>query len=180
MSNKATGTVAMVGSKNGYSYLKLDDGVFYGFGKSNPKCNEGDAVTFEYTTNQKGDTVYNNGDAKTLEVLEDAPERPAAPASNQYSSGSGSKWTTNDYWRTKFEHEVNKTQPEIRHQASRSDAIAVLRIAQDAGVLDLPKTKGKGLDALFAMVTELTEQFAGETDEYSNQPNTTNEDRGEE
>lgn len=66
------------------------------------------------------------------------------------------------YWENKEKRDV-RVQRQIQHQASRNSAIELVKVAVQADALALPAKKADKMDALVALVNELTDQFNADT-----------------
>lgn len=97
-------------------YTLLVDGTRYQCGFDKPNCSEGDSVSFEATEGEYGFEV----DVKSLKVLDSAADNPKPQA----AKGGRSYSETPD---TRTER--------IEHQSARRDAIELVRLQLEAGVL---------------------------------------------
>lgn len=160
--------------------VKMDDGVWYGHGFDQPIFGEGDYISFQEQYNGKYANVVTN----TVQVLDggNAPQqqprqqqrrpqqgggqpnrqqRQQAGAARQASGGAGGG--RDQYWENKEKRDI-VVQRQIQHQASRNAAIELIKVAVSADALALPTKKADKLDALVALVNELTDQFSADTD----------------
>jgi hypothetical protein len=154
-----TGVVEFVRKNDaGYWSVKTIDGQWFGTGKVKPACSEGDEVAFDYALNGK----YNNMELDTLEVISSGNAIPEKAAKKAWSGGKkGGDTRDASYWDAKDAQAV-KTQKEIRFQASRNAAIAVIDVALKAGVLTIPE--GKAADAQFKVLLTYVDKV---TDRYN-------------
>ena len=147
MSNQITGTVEVVNSKEGQygtMWSVKVNGDWYGVGKYQPKCREGDTVTFDFTF--KGN--YKNMDTKTLKVTSGdagAAIKSTAPA----SVGGGSAGY------------VDNRQEVISKQAALNSAIAFMQLLHAEGGIPLAATVkgGKREGALRELLQQYTCEF---------------------
>ena len=141
----------------GYYNIKDTEDNWFGFGKAKPHFEKGNEISFEYTKNGK----FANADPKSVEVIsEEAPGNSTAQAATKTKA-------------------VNKTQDEIRYQASRNAAIALVGPALEAGLIDLGKSTKKGaqLENLVAYVNELAADFNEDTLNFVYGPQEVDEDK---
>jgi hypothetical protein len=116
------------------------DGTWYGQGKTNPEVEEGDNVTGEYFTNEKGYKTL-KGKLKKGAATK-ATEQAKAPAGAAVSAG-----TTSSSWQAKDDS--------IRYQSSRKDALAFLGLP---GVLESIVGKAKPADKV-GLVESLVDKY---------------------
>lgn len=134
------GKVNKVFQKNGRYSICIDD-VWYGgpnAGKVKPDCNDGDQVEFEFTA---------NGNFKNITSINVVGGGATSPASSNTSAPAGSRDVA------------------ILHQSCRKDAIALVAAALEASAMPLPAKNADKLDAVLAMVDDLTGRFFIDTTE---------------
>lgn len=162
-SQNFTGIVEVVKKNDqGYWSIKTADGAWFGHSKTKPVCEEGDEVAFDYSQNGK----YSNVDPDTMEVLSSGNkvEKAAKPAWKKNNSGAVDT-SKDEYWKRKEERDVF-IQNEIRKQASRNAAIAILDSAMKNGVLVIPEPSKKGssrMEVLLAYVDKVADRFEKST-----------------
>lgn len=142
-----TGQVKAISQRGNAFNIRVDDD-WYGYGFNKPAFNKGDTISFDFQ--QRGN--FKNVDAKTVQVGASAPAQQAAPA----SGGSAPAKSGRDF---------GANQVAIQYQASRNSAIALVSAALAAGEVTLPTKKGDRLDALLALVDDLTDQYHAKTDQ---------------
>lgn len=126
-------------------YTLLIDGERYQCGYDKPNCNEGDMIEFTAGENTYGLTV----EADTIEVLEKA--QPKAPRS--VGGGTAGKTSKDDYWTRKEQRDI-EAQPRIERQSARRDAIDLVKLGVEAGLL-----QPKDYKDLQKFVQKQAEQF---------------------
>lgn len=138
MSTVATGTIEFVGMKSGNTNIKMDNGEWYSFFKTEVVANKGDNVEFAYV--QKG--KWFNGDASTFKVLE---QSQSSPKTTSNGGSKGVDWDAKDR--------------RIVYLASRKDALNLteLLIANDA--LKLPAKIADKMGVIVETVKQLTDDL---------------------
>lgn len=139
------------GPANVYAIKLESDDNWYNTGFKSPGVKEGDEVTFRATEGQYGWEV----DASSIEILEKAKQAAAGNVQKAMSK--------DDYWKSREERDL-VTQKVIQLQAARNAAIATCSAALAGGVLALPKTANKQLDAFVAAIDKLTGKYFNELD----------------
>lgn len=130
------------------SYAVVVDGTKYGTYTTNPKCKEGDFITFE--ASQSGE--YWNAEGKTIK-LASPPAGAPKPAATQSYGGKPSN-----------------VQAAINYQSARKDAGLFLDLALKADALDLGTKKGGRIDILEAMFDQYTMRFFSDTSNLGHKP----------
>lgn len=130
----------------GVTYALVIDNVRYGFYKTNPKCNEGDTVTFAAKTNGN----FWNADPKTFRVV--AAE--AAPTDGATTRTATPKWVPD-----------KDRQEAISYQSARKDALEIVGMMLGASVLDMGKSKtvADKMEVIEAYVDKYTSRFFQDT-----------------
>jgi hypothetical protein len=135
--SKANGVVGRIGERAGkygpmYSIKLENDETWYGTKGTKPDVNVGDTVEFNFTVNPRG---YSDADVASITVLEagSGPAPAAAPAAP-----------------TEGRVAFDRKQAVIVYQSSRKDAIEFIKLANEAGILDLP-SKGSKADKYAAL-----------------------------
>ena len=142
------GTVKWVGSKTIrnsqlWSFSLNESPDFFRTGFDQPSISRGDAVEFEYEVNQYGNQVK----SKAIRVV-------AAPkVTAQTNSGPGRPDVGKDqYWKNKEDKDVIKDAA-IQFLSCTNTAVSILKLALDAGVLNLGSgAKAGKLDTLLSQV----------------------------
>lgn len=146
-----SGVVEKKGSRvagDGNTYWDLTvNGVRYGFGRNQPKCNEGDNVSFEASQNDKG---FWNANVKTLARASAPVAAPTVPA----AAGNTRAWFPDD-----------KRQDSITYQSARKDAIEVAKALLSAGLMEFgAKAKlGDKQEITLALIDKMTVQYFNDT-----------------
>lgn len=145
MSNQASGVVEVVNSKEGQygtMWSVKVNGEWYGAGKYQPKCREGDNVTFDVTF--KGN--YKNMDTKTLKVTGGTPAAARDPQ-------TGAAVPAKPY--------VDEKQITIAKQSALNSAIAFMQVLHAEGAIPLAATLkgGKRESALRELLNQYTSEF---------------------
>jgi hypothetical protein len=131
--------------------VKVDE-ILYGTKNDKPECKEGDYVSFEASQNGK----YWDMDFSTLKKATPAQTAPQPAAKAAAGQTSGSRW--ND----------PKTQAAIQYQASRKDAIELVRMLLDKDLIDFGKAKGaQKIELVEIFVDNYTSRFNEDTTELS-------------
>ena len=143
---KVTGTVVRTnekqfGNRTLYSVLVDSNGseTWYGLGRDAPTCSEGDSIEFEAV--QKG--KYWNVAEGSLTVLSSAPKAPSGGGSNGNARES--------YWQDKHERDLindNRYNNRAAHMFAKDVVMGLVA----SGDLELPKTKGKALEAVLGYI----------------------------
>lgn len=126
-------------SKNTYGFFSLKvNEEWYSNGKNMPPVDKGDAVAFEFNTQQRGKYTNNNIVAGTLhktavQVGAATPSTGPAPSSNRDLS--------------------------ITYQSARKDALTLASTLLANGVLKLPTKKEDQMDAVIQFVDSMTEVY---------------------
>lgn len=151
--SKASGVVGVVGERAGkfgpmYSIKLENDEAWYGTKSKKPQCSVGDTVEFNFHVNARG---YPDADLESLTTIEAGPDDPIP------SSVPGGDVATPTEGRKAFD----RKQAVIVYQSSRKDAIQFLKLAMDAGVIDLPAkgTKADKFQALRIFQEELSADY---------------------
>lgn len=132
---------------------------------------EGENVQFNFETKVNGKFTNMEVDKKSIikvaaSVTPTAPvavETPVAvigqvavpKAAANYAKAQEAK---DAYWANKEIRDLS-VQKIIQYQAARNAAIEVVKIAQAAGVLELPKTKNKQLESIVSLVETLADSM---------------------
>ena len=155
------GTVKWVGSKTIrnsqlWSFSLNESQDFFRTGFDQPSIARGDAIMFDYEVNQYGNQVK----AKAIRVI-DAPKAVA-----QTGAGAGRPDVGKDqYWKNKEDKDVIKDAA-IQFLSCTNTAVSVLKLALDAGVLNLGSgTKTSKLDALLAQVYLVRDELYTQAEE---------------
>ena len=162
MSNKATGIVNWVGSKDvrGRKYwsFRIDTAeAWFRTGSDKPPINKGDSVSFTYEETQYGNQVA----IDSIKVTQ-AETRPSAP---QPSGGGGNN--REDYWNKKAEDD-KIVQKMIQFNHCTNAAINVAKLALDNGILPLGTgSKGNKMDALMAQIATIRNALYDDVDTFS-------------
>jgi hypothetical protein len=167
--------------------LQMDSGDWFGYGFEQPNFGEGSEVCFDVDWNGQ----YGNVRKGSLQVLSGGGNQGGGYQQNngggyqnsqgnrggntgggrggQSHGGSGSRKSggRDQYWEDKAKRDV-VVQRQIQFQASRNAAIAAVDIALKNDCLPLPQKKGDRLDAVLAVIAEVTERFNYETDCVAN------------
>lgn len=127
----------VIQNKGGFYAVKLPD-AWYGTGmKVDPGLKQGDMIKFEYTTNG----AFRNMVKNTLTKLpNDAPK-----AGNAQPKAA---WVPDA-----------DRQKSIIFQSSRKDAIEVAKLALSQNAVALPGKKADQMDALLALIDEITVRY---------------------
>lgn len=150
MSN-ITGRLQKVAEKGGIYSVKVND-VWFGCFKTKPSGNEGDLVSFNFTT--KGE--YKNADMKSFKVTEKASDEPKVSSVTSSVKSQGSSW--------------GKDQTIISKQAARNSAITWVTSLLTAGALVLPKTQKDQLSVLDEYLDHYTDTFFNYSQGIANTP----------
>lgn len=137
---KVTGVVEKI-SQRGNAFNICVDGNWYGFGFTEPDFKEG--VTVEFDVAMRG--RYANVDNDTFKVVKKASASKKGGTAGGYNS-------------------YDDRQRSINWQSARNAAIAIATTAVEAGVVALPAAKAKKLDAVLALVDELTGRYYYDTE----------------
>lgn len=113
--------------------------------------NEGENIQFTFDTKINGQYTNLEVDKKSIVKLAAPVAAPKAKAA--YAKTKDAK---DAYWVAKEERDL-VTQKTIQYQAARNSAIEVVKIAQAAGVLELPKTKNKQLESIVSLVETIAD-----------------------
>jgi hypothetical protein len=153
----------------------MDSGDWYGYGFERPNFGEGDEVSFDVDWNGQ----YGNVRKGSLQVVGGGGQqqqqsrqgggsyqnnRGGSPRNSGGRPGGGGGYQKKTsggreaYWDEKAKRDV-VVQRQIQHQASRNAAISVVSAALANNALSLPSKKGDQLDALLAVVDEITERY---------------------
>lgn len=135
--------------------IQMDDGDWYGFGFDKPAFSEGQQISFEVEFNGR----YKNVAKGSAQVIGGAP----APAQQQQPAASGSMGR-DDFWANKEKRDI-VVQRIIQYQAARNSAIELVKVAVEAEAIALPAKKADKMDALVAIVRELTDVYVDDARE---------------
>lgn len=145
------------GTDKGVIWALKVDGTRYGFYTTEPKCKEGDYVSFEAV--QKGD--FWNANAKTLKPATPQAGTPASTAAQAAPAPTraGTKpWVPDD-----------KRQDAISYQAARNSAIETLKLMASVNALPIPAKgkEGEKYDITLSILDELTMRYFDDTKRLS-------------
>lgn len=134
---------------------------WYGCYTSDPKVAAGDMISFDAKVS--GD--FTNADVKTIKRVEGGNH------GNMDISGNGNGGVpVGPVAGVPVKNTYDQRQAAIQFQASRNAAIAVLSLAQECGAVKLPAKESDKLDALLALVDEITVRYDKATTEACEQP----------
>lgn len=176
---QVTGVVKRIMSRGKAYNLQMDSGDYFGFGFDAPNFGEGAEIGFDVQYNGnfanvvKGSVeVYNAGSPQQQQQggyqqgrqggggyqgggRSGGGNRGGGQGGGYKNKASGGK---DNYWEEKAKRDV-VVQRQIQHQASRNAAIALVTGALTNGAVSLPTKKGDQLDAIIALVDEITERY---------------------
>lgn len=180
-------TAKQRGKGTAYS-VQMDNGEWYGHGFQRPNFNEGAEIGFDIAWNGQ----YANIDQNSVEVLNagQGPQNMGGGQQRQRQGGSqqggqrggqqnrsqaqgrpqaagSGGMSKDDYWRRREERDI-VVQKQIQYQAARNSAIEVIKVGVQAGAVKLPAAKDKALDALLALVDEVTIQYDAAVSDVAN------------
>lgn len=159
MVEQGKGVVEVIRSNDaGYYNVKVG-GEWYGAGKSRPRFNDGDYVSFTFTRRGR----FMNLDPESVQVQEGTAE--AAPNIRRVAGaaqGTSAGGNRNDYWEKKAEKDEN-VQASINWQAARNSAIAACNSMVEHGIVSLPAAKAKKFDVFMALVDDVTTRYFNDT-----------------
>lgn len=165
MAEQIKGEVLVITKNKAYA-VKMDDGNFYGAGFDKDKItfDRGDVISFNVTYNGK----YRNMDMDSVEVLGKAePKKETETPQKPKSAGSGAAVSRDDYWTQKAEKD-ERTQKEIRLQASRNAAIQFVNTLLEKDLVTLPTKKADKVEAVEQLVDHYTHKYYEDTEAVSN------------
>jgi hypothetical protein len=145
--------------KLSFSFKLAEGQQWYGCYTNDPKVAVGECISFDAKANGE----YVNCDIKTIKRLENS--NGAASNSNVVPVGAGGAGAA-----APVKNMYDTRQAAIQFQASRNAAIAVLELAQACGAVKLPAKESDKLDALLALVDEITVRYDKATTEACEQP----------
>jgi len=155
--------------------IQMDSGDWFGYGFEQPNFGEGSEVSFDVDWNGQ----YGNVRKGSLQVIGGQQQQPQGgqggggyQGGGQRPAGGGGRGQGNrggyqnnkksggkdNYWEEKAKRDL-VVQRQIQHQASRNAAIAVVGTALANDALSLPAKKGDKLDAILAVVDEVTDRY---------------------
>lgn len=160
--------------------VQMDDGSWFGYGFNKPKFGQGATVSFDVIyrgqyANVNVDTVvvHDNGNSSNNANNNSNPNN----GGNNQPRGQQNNFQDKDnYWKEREKrdiewqrHQREVVQPTIQYQGSRNAAINLVNVLLQNDCLALPQKKAEKMDAVIAVVDQLTDKF--ENDLSSPQPN---------
>ena len=154
--------------------LQMDSGDWFGYRFERPNFGEGAEVSFDVDWNGQ----YGNVRKGSLQIVGGGQQQPqqggqggggyqgnrgGGPRNSGGGQGRGSyskpkSGGKDNYWDEKAKRDV-VVQRQIQHQASRNAAITVIGTALANDAVSLPAKKGDKLDAILALVDEVTDRY---------------------
>lgn len=135
--------------------LELQNGGFIGAGFDAPQCDEGDQISYQWETNQRGYKQIIKG---SINVIGSGPAPAQRPQQANSAPVSGGGATKQSYWEEKEKRDL-RTQGAIQYQASRNAAIQVATAALQHDCISLGTKKAEKADILLAFIDELTDRY---------------------
>lgn len=178
---QVTGRVQRIMNRGKAFNIQMDDGEYYGYGFNAPNFGEGAEIGFDVQYNGQ----YKNVIVESVQVYNGGQQPQQQQGGGGYQNrgqgggrgnggggnynrrGGGGRGGNNNakdaYWKEKERKDEVKDKG-IRYQAARNAAIAVVDVCLKNDCLSLPAKKGDRLDAVLAVVDEITERFDFATD----------------
>lgn len=157
---QANGVVERAGEKKWknnvfYNFSLVGDDNLYRTGTIDYGLKEGDEVEFEYEVSNYGNDVKSVKITGNVPVEKNKAKTSAGNAAKKYNGGGKSK---DDYWTQKAEDDKTR-QRVISYQAANKTAVDIVKIALEQDAVSLGSAKAKKLDALLAVIDQVTEDI---------------------
>lgn len=159
--------------------IQMDDGQWYGHGFKQPNFGEGAEISFDVEYNGQ----YANVIVESVQVINEGQpprrqqqqggyngqRRSNGGGNTRGASGGGRApaqasggMSRDKYWENKEKRDL-AVQKQIQYQAARNAAIEATKLALEQGAAALPAKKEAKLDALLALIGEITDRFYEDT-----------------